>query len=152
MKPIYRHWRAISLVLVIFLIESIMWSYIFDSLAKISANFERELQFTPDERFKSSNPSSRVAFKAVKGPNGTEYVLEIVETASVKAEASGEYFDYSAYIRHIIFWKTLENFSSLIRDYYRELSESMIFMFCALLLMGIEIKVLFLSNRQESLN
>lgn len=134
MKPLIRHKSAILLILIITFAESFAVSYVFDALSNFCANYRHKLEFINSQQPpKPSNLSQATNVKVIEGPNGTkEYYYEVKQSVNVKAEASGEHLDYSEYVRHIILWKTLENMFELIRDIYREMAETLLFLFCAL--------------------
>lgn len=131
MRPLYRHRKTIFLVLVLSLIENITVACVFDILSEVCANYRHELEFTASEPTKPSKPVSNGNVRIVEGPNGTKNVyVECSASVNLEVRASGEYFDYSAYLRHVMYWKTLENIFNMVRDIHKILFETTVCIFC----------------------
>jgi len=131
MRLLYRHRKTIFLVLVLSLVENITSAYFFDTLSHVCADYRHKLEFTAIEPIKPSKPVSSSNVRIVEGPNGTKNVyVECLASVNLEVRASGEYFDYSAYVRHVMLWKTLENIFNLVRDIHKMLFETTVCMFC----------------------
>ena len=131
MRPIYRHRKTIFLALVFLLLENIAGACVFDTLSEFCANYRHELEFAASEQTKPSEPVSKCNVRVIEGPNGTKNVYVKCEASiRVEVQASGEVFDYSAYIRHVILWKTLENIFNTIRDIHKMMFETTVCIFC----------------------
>jgi len=133
MRPNYKYKKAIFLCLILLTAESLVGQYVSGSLSNLTANYIHKLEFIrePPESDKVETPHVS-NMRIIDGPNGTEVFVEFVEAIGIQAFASGEVFDYSVYIRHVLFWTILKNFFDIARDFHEQLFETTICVLCVL--------------------
>ncbi len=129
--------------LILLFLENVAGMYVFDMLANACANYRHELEEivrTEQAKPKPQKPASGSNVKVVEGPNSTKEVyIEVGVSFGFETNLSGEYFDYSAYKQHIIFWTNIENSFTMARDIHRMMTETMICIFCVIFLgIGLE--------------
>jgi hypothetical protein len=131
MKPLLTHRKAIFLVLILLLAESLVGTYVFDYWANICADYRHQLEFKYNNQPKPSQSPSPCSVRKEEGPNGTKSMyIESSISISFQIEASGEYFDYSAYIEHILRLQILEKTYNFIRDVHKEIFETTVCILC----------------------
>jgi len=136
MKPIYRERNAILLSFILILAGSMASAYVFDTLSKITADYVHQLKFVNNAETETPKEAPPTNVRVVEGPNGTKEVfVECFATIGVQVSPSGEIFDYSSYIRHILFWEILKNSFETLRDIYKEMFETTICVFCVIVLL-----------------
>lgn len=138
----YKRRKAIMLILILTIVESVSCSYVFDSLANYCANYKHKLELTHHEEIENQkcepekSPTSNMRIE--EGPNGTKNVFvecSATLTFHINTQVTAEVFDYSEYIRHIIFWETLKNAFETLRNIHRVIAETTICIFCFLTLL-----------------
>jgi hypothetical protein len=134
MKPLLNNRKAIFLALAVLLLESFAGTCFFDALANACANYRYKLQtFVDNQRIKMSKPVSNSSLTVIDGSNGTKaYRFVFLEPSVSRESISVEYFDYSKYVEHMIFWETLKHSFDTIRDIHREMNEMLICTFCVI--------------------
>jgi uncharacterized membrane protein YraQ (UPF0718 family) len=130
MTFISKHQEAIMLALMIAIIGSVSFNYVFDSLADYCATYEHKFQLAFDSAKQASQknqesatlPPSASSVRIEDGPNGTKNMFvegSIPLTFDINAQGTVEVFDPSAYLRHILIWGILKNAFKLLRDISR---------------------------------
>ena len=102
------------LLLTYSLIGSVAVNRVFSSLAQLTANYRQELEFNHEtyednekQRLAQQQPSPNASVEIIEGPNGTKIMyIKCTMTVTVQQTMGGEIFDYNAYIRQLIMWKT----------------------------------------------
>jgi hypothetical protein len=86
---------------------------------------------------RSRTPSQTESATIVYNPDGTKVInINSALSVEIKWGLSLEYFDYSAYVQHLIWWTTLENLFKLIRDLHGLISMLTVAIF--LMLLGLQ--------------
>jgi len=130
------------LLLTYSLIGSVAVNRVFSSLAQLTANYRQELEFNHEtyednekQRLAQQQPSPNASVEIIEGPNGTKIMyIKCTMTVTVQQTMGGEIFDYNAYIRQLIMWKTLQNTFETLRDIGAAMAETII---CIFVFLGI---------------
>jgi hypothetical protein len=137
MKAILRYRQAIFLALIFAMADSLVNGFVFNSLANMCADYRHQLQDVsnqtnpPASNLESTQPND----VTIEGSNGTKLMFVYSSiNLHFQIDVSGEYFDYSAYVEHVIRWTMFEKTFDFIRDVNIDIFETT---FCILLIFGI---------------
>ena len=100
-------------------VEDIAVFYVFNTLANISADYRHTYEDVVNEQIERSKPPSMPESSSTitYNPDGTKTVsINLVVSIHFEIGMSTEFFDYSAYLQHIMTWAILENIFKLVRD------------------------------------
>lgn len=129
-------WTLIFLSFTLLMLTNIshdcVFNNVFGALSRISADYVHRLKFANDTRSEPVKNTPATTVTIIKGINGSEVFINIQDGITIQDCVSGEYLDFSAYIRHIILWEIMKHAFQNLWDSNKQMIKT-VGVFCLLL-------------------